>query len=94
MKITVIYPKGQFGSTEDQEFEIEVELPEGSPGPDPLDICERVFRMMNRVDGSEIEHYLDKFQCRSLSVGDLVGFPDGRIFCCDMTGWREITPAT
>ena len=56
---------------------------------------ELIFRAMNAVDGSEIEHYLKEFKCRSLSVGDVVHCNHGT-FLCENTGWKDLhkDPAT
>ena len=87
LAVIVTYPKDQFGSTEDQNFLIQVPVAPDAPTGHVLNT---VFRMMNRVDGSEIERYLKKYQCRSLSVGDIVEFPDERRFRCELVGWKEI----
>jgi hypothetical protein len=56
---------------------------------------ELIFRAMNGVDGSEIEHYLKEFKCRSLSVGDVVHCDHGT-FICERMGWKDLhkDPAT
>ena len=50
---------------------------------------ELIFRAMNCVDGSEIEHYLKEFKCRSLSVGDVVHCDHGT-FICERVGWKDL----
>tara|TARA_Y100000034_G_scaffold1017_1_gene1286 strand:+ start:7432 stop:7701 length:270 start_codon:yes stop_codon:yes gene_type:complete len=84
---TVVYPAGSFGSDITERWKIKVDVPADA---DADSICEEIFRMMNRVDGSEIEHYLEEFQCRSMSMGDIVELTDGRHFICDAVGWREL----
>ena len=44
---------------------------------------------MNRVDGSPIEKYISLYQCRSISVGDIVFFRS-KYFRCKVLGWEEI----
>jgi hypothetical protein len=89
--VKVIYPKGNLGAEGTTIYSIEVDAPVDVEDADW--ICDQAFRMMNRVDGSEIEHYLDRFGCRSMSVGDLIQLSDGRTFRCEAIGWKEIVPS-
>jgi len=86
--VHVIYPAGNLGAKYTEKYLIKVEV---SPSDkDYSDVLERIFRMMNRVDGSEVEQWLEAHKCRSLSVGDLVRFPSGKTFLCENAGWKEI----
>ena len=53
---------------------------------------ETIFRAMNAFDGSDIEKYLAEFQCRSMSVGDIVACDHGT-FICAAAGWKQLTSA-
>jgi len=85
MDVTIIYPKGNLGDTE-QRFEIQVdELPTDE---DIYTLLERAYRIMNRVDGSDFE-MPDKFKCRSMSVGDIAVI-NGEFWMVANMGFRRI----
>ena len=91
IKATIVYPKGSFGSEIEQRLKIELEVtPVMMHDPVRSGVLENIFRMMNRVDGSDIEHYLKKYECRSMSVGDRVEFEGGTIWYCSPAGWKEV----
>lgn len=96
MKVTVIYHEGnlskktQFFGLEltDQDFLLGVG--HLSTPNDDLPTLELVFRMMNRKDDDdEMERYLQKYRCRSLSVGDFVVIGD-MTYRCDPVGWTRV----
>jgi hypothetical protein len=89
IKVTVVYTP-QFGDTESKLMEIEVVKDKELRFVDDMSILDRVWRMMNRVDGSYQERYLDEYKVRSMCSGDLAGFND-KYFRCEMAGWKEIT---
>jgi len=85
MDVTIIYPKGQFGSTEDETFKIQVdELPEDSV----MALLERVWRIMNVVDGSDFE-MPQHLKCRSMCVGDIAIIDDKQYKVAPL-GWQMI----
>jgi len=88
LPIKVTYPKGSFGSEIEQHFQFKIDVPGILEYPDVSEeqICDTVFRMMNRVDGSPIEYLLDQFACRSMSVGDLITIGNNT-YRCEMIGW-------
>jgi len=86
MSIIVVYPKEVFGEAEDLVMHIDIEERAGATIPEYLDL---VFRMMNAVDGSLTEWYLRQYQCRSMSVGDLVKILD-QWFIVRPIGWGKI----
>ena len=55
----------------------------------PLDAedLDDVFAQLNHGSGRELAGY----RGRSLSVGDLVIDPDGRVFMCAANGWEQLT---
>ena len=81
MKATVVYPKTVFNQEHDRVMEIDV--------PDDCK-PDGVFRMMNAVDGSDIEKQLRQHKCRSMSAGDYVKL-NGTWLKCEMIGWQEVT---
>lgn len=85
-QVTVVYPADS-NRQQDKHMSIKVHV---SPDDNDFAVCERIWRMMNRVDGSEIEQYLDHFQERSMMVGDQVMF-DGKTYQVDMIGFRKVS---
>jgi len=86
MQIIVVYPKGLFGATEDKVMSVDI------PKCDDFHVqhyLEMVFRMMNAVDGSDIEKYLKRYQCRSMSVGDMARV-QGIWFIVKSVGWQQL----
>ena len=65
----------------DYEFVSPVDVPGHDPDHGDL---EKVFRLMNLVDGDEIPMTL---RVRSMSVGDVAIGPTGVGFYCASTGW-------
>lgn len=93
MKATIIYPKGNLhngrvGGIRPEDFFMPIEIVQ--EGTD-LQLCEIAWRMMNRVDGSPVERYLEKYQERSMMIGDIVILhkPEGDVkFRVTASGWR------
>ena len=52
---------------------------------DHIETCDRAFRAFNRVEDGDMPNS----QVRSMCVGDLVVFDDGRLFVCQGCGWKE-----
>ncbi len=83
--VKVIYPKGSF----DSRYEVDNMLVIPSCGDVKQDL-ETVFRYMNGVDGSEIEHQLQTFGCRDMSMGDIVEFANGEQYRCEGCGFSKV----
>lgn len=103
MKVLVIYPKGSLNEgnqqppirPQDKQMEVEVDENDlrqlGTPSKDE-ELCEIVWRMMNRLDRSRVERYLDQYRVRSMMVGDIVEI-SGRRFRVADCGFEPIRGA-
>jgi len=100
LPIKVTYPKGSFGSEDTHHYQFEVEVPGILEYPQNIsdtEILDIVYRMINRVDGSPIEHLIEQFECRSMSVGDIVTIGNNRTpgnnrtYRCAMAGWEKVS---
>jgi len=96
--VTVIYPTGSLPSGPDvtsnyqpypKRLPLTISVEAGTPTSAKL---ERIFRMMNRVDGSPIEDQLNQLHVRSMCAGDMVEM-DGLTFICEGAGWKYIMPS-
>lgn len=86
MKITVVYPKGQFGDEVEHQFTFDVpEIKEETPILNALDY---IYRIMNVVNGAEYE-MPQKLNCRSMCMGDYV-ILNGKKYLCEIFGWLLI----
>lgn len=87
MKANVIYPGDEKGQAA-QVFEAETRSVD-------VDVAlEELFRRFNCVSGNPEEEDCVRLRCRSMSVGDLVRFPDlGKTFVVRGIGWDEVTEA-
>lgn len=92
--VKVIYPQDslargfdshQFRRT-DHVMDIDVEV---EPSDSYEFICSKVVRIMNRVDGSEIEQQLEHYQERSIMPGDIIQADDKR-YRLKMVGFEEL----
>lgn len=58
-----------------------------SPEATTVQTFEKIFRLMNRVDGNASE-LPDKLECRSMSVGDMIEIESG-FYECSRNGWQH-----
>jgi len=98
MKVKVIYPSD--GSQEKSRIEFFVETPKPTT-PTPLgEDCEyilsQVWRLANFVEASDQQRFRDYAEqngvkaIRSMMVGDIAAFEDGRYYVCENIGWKEV----
>jgi hypothetical protein len=94
MIIEVIYPLDQeldpkFGKTRIYEYEVpEYILEVVTPGDDDV-ILSHIYREFNHVDGTEYIS-IAAIQDRSMSIGDMIEFPEGKVYMVAPIGWREV----
>lgn len=50
-------------------------------------VCDNAFRAFNRVDEGDMEG----LKIRSMCVGDIVLFPDGKLYVVQGCGWKEFS---
>lgn len=86
MKATIIYPKGQFRSTEEERFEIKVSPP--TVPETKIELLEYIYRCMNVVNGDPCE-LPQKLRCRSMSVGD-IALLDGEFWMVAGCGFKKL----
>lgn len=50
-----------------------------------------LFLLFNRADGKgNVPDMPEDFYGHSMSVSDIIEYPDGRLWFCDSLGWKEI----
>lgn len=96
--VFVIYPTGSFASNRrssspylemPERHMLEIDVKEDEPTSDKLEL---IWRMMNCVDGSEIESQHKAMGIRSMCAGDMIEM-DGLTFICEGIGFRYIMPS-
>lgn len=55
------------------------------PNKDYISTCDKAFREFNCVEEGDMAG----MHIRSMSVGDVVLFPDGNLYVCQGCGWKE-----
>ena len=99
MKVTgvLLWPVGDYWNRKKDATEftekarIEVEIDPSKPYNEAIEIAERFFAEWSYGSGKEVPEFMAQ-DCRSMSVGDVVFFPElETALMCDSIGW-SVTP--
>ena len=57
----------------------------------PLDESENIFQVLDVIFAIFNIKKPEDFKGRSMSISDMVKLEDGRLFYCDLVGWRQLS---
>lgn len=86
MRATVVYPPDDPGGHH-KFMPVEVDSASHEVA------CDELFSRFNHAHPGVTGQDAERYGCRSMSVGDMVWFDDGKRFVCCGCGWAEIDSA-